>query len=187
MAYTPWRCVGSLESTNAVVLDREAEAATQTFKTGVPVMRSSGYVAEFSTGAANIVLGVALQPGQNFASAGVGVEYSYATPPNQASAKTFPHGGWPLGLDGKCGFTIADGNNIFAGKLKAGQTFTVANLGVTYGIVKDGTTGYWYIDTTVTSGNGAVVQIVSQSSNQPNTSTDAEVNFQFIPSKRVYA
>lgn len=162
MAYRPIVAVQTLSGVGVPAQDRLGEKASQTFKQGVPLVFSSGVLQEAAFGGAEIVVGVSVEPGHNLAVAETAEQgYSEGNPPNQASAKIIPVGAWMK--DGKIGFYKANGQNVFLASLKSGQTYSSSLLagGTTfYGLVKDGSTGFWYIDTTDTTGDNAVVQIV---------------------------
>ena len=114
-----------------------------------------------SCAAADVVVGVSVEPAHNLGVAGTAEQgYSEGSPVNQPSAKIIPQGAWPK--DGKLGFYPADGKNTFKISLKAAQTFaqTLVVAGTYYTLKKDATTGYWYLDSSDTSGNNAVAEIV---------------------------
>lgn len=188
VSYEPIQAVRTLGSAAAFpAATRAPEAASQTFKRGVPCMLSSGNIVEFSTGGANIVYGVSSEPAHNLTSAGTAQDENEGTPQNQASAITTAVGAWPR--DGNCGEYLANGLTVFSIALKAGQTFsqTLLAAGTVYGLVKDATSGYWYLDNTVTSGNGAVAVLLGVDPSCPNTAAGGcRVYFQFASSKRYF-
>lgn len=163
MAYGPILLAHA--SGDSSVQKRWPEAATLTAKSGVPLRLSSGNVTECDAndpwGAADVVVGISSEAGHNLAVAGTAEQgYSEATPPNQPSAKIIPQGAWIK--DGKLGFYPADSKNVFKISLKAGQTYSQALVvaGTYYTLKKDATTGYWYLDSSDTTGNNAVAEIV---------------------------
>jgi hypothetical protein len=162
MAYRPIVAVQTLNGVGVPAQDRLGEKASQTFKQGVPLVLSSlGFLQEAAFGAAEIVVGVSVEPGHNLTTAATAEQgTSEGTPPNQASARIIPVGAWMR--DGLMGFYKANSNNVFLASLKSGQTYDTAYLlaSTYYGLTKDGTTGYWYIDLTDTAGDNAVVQLV---------------------------
>lgn len=163
------------------------EAATQTFNYGVPVRLVAGYVQECTFVAADIVLGVAGEPGHNLATAGTPQQENEGSPPNQPSAVTTAVGAW-MKL-GTMGNYDANGSTVFSIALKAGQTFTQALVaaGVLYGLTKDTASGFWYLDNTDTSGNNAVAELLGVDSASPNTASGGcRVFFQFAAAKRFY-
>lgn len=184
MAYRPIVAVRTLNGVGMVAHDRLSEKATQTFKMGVPLVFSGGVLQEAAFGGPEIVVGVSSEPGHNLAVAGTAEQgTSEGTPPNQSSAKIIPVGAWMK--DGKIGLYLANGGNVFEASLKDGQTYSDALLsgGATfYGLTKDGSTGFWYIDTADTSGDNAVVEIIGGKS-----SDTTSAYFIFKSALRYYA
>lgn len=172
-------------STTVPETRRIPEKATQTFKQGVPLVLNGGYVQEAAFGSAELVIGFSQEPGHNLASDGVGAAatVNLGAARNMPSSVIIPVGAWFS--DGTCGVYIAGSINVFSIALKAGQVFTQAMVGATYGLTKDGTTGYWYLDNTDTTGDNAVAEVIAMDSSSPNTTTDGcRVFFRIIPSKR---
>ena len=169
-------------------MERQLESATQTFKNGVPLTLSSGYLIEASFSGADIVYGVSSEPAHNLATSGTAQQLSEGTAQNQASSVITPVGAWIR--DGKIGLYRADDENIFSISLKATQTFSqalIVNPATLYGLTKDGTTGFWYLDTSDTSGNNAVAILLGVDPSCPNTSAGGcRVFFKFAPSKRFF-
>lgn len=161
MGYRPIVAVRTLSGVGVPAQDRLGEKASQTFLQGVPlVFHSSGYLQEAAFGSPEIVAGVSVEPAHNLTTAGTAQDgTSEGTPPNQ-TGKIIPVGAW-MKL-GDIGFYLANGQNVFLASLKSGQTYSAALLvpSTYYGLTKDGTTGFWYIDTADTSGDNAVVQLV---------------------------
>lgn len=166
---------------------RAPEAATQTFQRGVPCMLSSGYQVEWTTGGANIIYGIAQEPAHNLTTSGTAQDESEGTPQNQPNAITTAIGAWPR--DGNIGVYNADGKTVFSIALKSGQTFTQALMiaGTLYGLTKDATSAFWFLDTTVTSGNSAVAELLGFDSTCPNTASGGcRVFFQIAAAKRYF-
>lgn len=167
---------------------RYPEKASSTYKQGVPLVLNGGYVQEAAFGSAELVLGFAIEPAHNLTGDGVADGgYSEGTARNMPSSKITPFGAWIK--DGKNGVYIANGQTVFSISLKAGQTFTQALLvpGTLYGLTKDNTTGFWYLDNTDTSGNNAVAELIGVDPSAPNTVADgARVFFRITSSKRVF-
>lgn len=160
MAYRPIVAVRTLNGVGFPAQDQQAEAATQTFKQGVPLVFSSGNLQEAAFGGAEVVVGVSVEPGHNLTTANTAEPaYSEGTPPNQ-TGKIIPVGAWMR--SGKISYYLANGQNVFLASLKSGQTFAQSLMisGTYYGLTKDATTGFWYIDTSDTSGDNAVVELV---------------------------
>ncbi len=185
VSYEPIKLVRQMNGLGFPSMERASEAATQTFLTGAPLVLSGGHLQECAFGGAEVVYGVSAEPGHNLTVAGTKEEgYSEGTAPNQASSKIIPHGAWPK--DGLIGVYRADGNNIFSIALKAGQVFTQAMVGTTYGITKDAG-GYWYLDNTDVAGDNAVATCIGVDDSAPNTATGgARVFFQFISTLRFF-
>lgn len=175
------------ESGHAVPeIDHVPEKASQTFKLGAPVVLNGGYLQECAFGGAELVYGVTAEEGQNLASDGVGTDgTSEGKARNQTNSKIIPYGSRMK--DGKTKVYKADGINIFSIALKVGQVFAQSMVGTTYGLVKDGTTGFWYLDNTDTSGDNAVATVVGADTSYQNDATHgARVFFQFISTKRFF-
>lgn len=177
MAYGPMIPVNSSGQTQTI--DGLPEAATQTFKQGVPLRLSSGNLAACDTAdpwsAADVVVGVSVSPGKNLTTAGTTEDgYSIGTAPFQASSKIIPVG-VPV-KRGTCSFYRANGFNVFEISLASGQTYAAANVvaGSYYALKYDSTTGYWYCDNTDTTGNNCCLSIVGVN---PNDSTKVRVVF----------
>lgn len=155
------------------------EGATQTFKLGVPLRLSSGMAVACDTAnpwsAADIIIGVSAAAGSNLTTANTAEDgASYATPINQANAKTIAVG-TPV-KSATVPFYRADGLNVFRMSLQSGQTYSQALVipGTFYALVFDATTGYWFVNSTDTSGNNNVIEIVGP---DPNDNTNVLVKF----------
>lgn len=183
------RVTGSSAATPAST--RAPESAAQTFQRGVPTMLSAGYQVEWDPSAPNIIYGMSQEGGHNLTTSGTAQDESEGTPQNQPSAITTAVGAWPR--DGNIGVYNADGKNVFsAALLSAGgvsQLFTQALIiaGTLYKLVKDATSGFWVIDTTVTVGDAAVVELLGVDSTCPNSTTGGcRVFFQIAAAKRYF-
>jgi hypothetical protein len=181
---------------------RTPEAATQTFKLGVPTRLVGGFIQECTFAAADTVYGVSSEQAHNYTNAGGNVppgiypfpppnidlnDPAAGPPPNQPSAVVIPIGA--ALRDGNCGNYGANGQTVFTIALKVGQVFTQALLipGTLYGLTKDGTSGFWFLDTTVTGGNSAVANLLGVDPSSPNTVTDGtRVFFQFAAARRAF-
>jgi len=132
------------------------EAATQTYKAGAPLVFSSGTLTEGTSDTLTGIVGIAENDGQNLAAAGFytgttttfGQTVSIVGAPNQG----------PL-------VALALPNVVFQGHL-AGTTssdpntatsLAIADIGVTYDIVKATTSKLWYVDRTSTGNKRVVV------------------------------
>lgn len=188
--YEPIKAVFNYRGGDAFpAMDRFPEKSSQTFKIGVPVRLNGGYLQEIDFSGADIVYGVASEAGNNLTSDGVAEGgATQGTPPNQPSAKIIPVGA--KFKDGNIGIYIADGQTVFSIMLENGEVFTqalVINPATLYGITKDGTSGFWFIDQDDTSGNNAVAKIIGVDPQSPNTvAKGARVFFQFGAAKRFH-
>lgn len=161
MAYGPIVSVRTLNGTGFPAQQRTPEKSAQTCKQGVPLVLNGGYLQECAFGGPEIVYGVSTEPAHNLSVDGTGTSgTSEGTPPNQPSAVQVPVGAWMK--DGNLGNYLANGDNVFLVSLKSGQTFSQALVlaGTYYGLTKDGTTGFWYLDTADTAGDNAVAELV---------------------------
>lgn len=188
VSYEPIVAVRTLASQGAFPLMlRSPEAATQTFKIGVPCRVVSGYIQECTFAAADIVYGVSSEMAHNLTTAGTAQDESEGTPQNQVSAITTAVGAWPR--DGNIGLYGANGQSVFSIALKTGQVFTQALIvpGTYYGLVKDTASGFWYLDNTDTSGNNNVANLLGVDPSCPNSATyGCRVFFQFIEAQRFF-
>lgn len=158
------------------------EAATQTFKPGTPLRIVAGFVAAADSvwAAADIIIGFSKADGQNLTVSGIAEDgISVQTPIGIPGGKIIPVGA-PI-KNGRSQYTKADALNVFSISLQAGQVFTQALVipGTAYGLNKDATTGYWYIDSTDTVGNNAVAEIINV---DPSDAT--KVRFRIIATRR---
>lgn len=188
VAYEPIKIWNMNAGLGFPTMTREPEAATQTNKLGTPVKLVAGYLTEVDFVGADIVYGVTSEPAHNLATSGTAKQSSEDTPPNQTSAVITPIGAWMR--DGNLGVYHADGNTVFSISLKAGQVFTQALITINttlYGLTKDATSGFWYLDNTDTAGNNAVAILLGMDPSSPNTAAGGcRVFFQFAPSKRFF-
>ncbi len=150
---------------------RTPEAALQTFNIGVPTRLVNGYVQECTFVAADTVYGMSASRAANYAVAGVPVDLTDTAagpPPNQPSALVTPIGA--AIRDGNTGVYIANGQTVFSIALKNGQIYTPSLLlpGTLYGITKDTTSTFWFLDTTTTGGNSAIANLVGYDQSSPN-------------------
>ena len=162
MGYMPIQPWQSLRGNAAAFNTRRLlENAGETFKIGVPVVPSSGYLIESPTiSSALKIAGFSQEFAANLTTDGVPKTITYGSVQNQPSAVLIP-GGVPPN-DGKCGVWIADDVTVFIGQVKVDQTPALTDVGVIYGLTKDGTSGQWYVDKDITAaGSGAIVEIVA--------------------------
>lgn len=168
----PYRVQGP--GSGVAVMSRMPEGATQTFKQGVPLMLSGGYLVECDfSGAASVVAGFSAEPGHNLAVAGTAeAGVSEGTAPNQASSRIIPVGAWFR--DGRTGLYLANDATIFSAFAVNGATDppyaqSLVVPGTYYGLTKDATSGFWYVDLADTGGNNAVVELLGVDPATPNT------------------
>lgn len=190
ISYEPIVAVRTAASAAAFpAMGRHPEAATQTFNKGVPVMLDgAGNLIEWSSAAPNTVYGTNAEPPHNLTVAATAQNLSEGTPQNQPSGITTPVGAWPR--DGKLEFYQANGLSVFSVAIKVGQVFTQAMIqaGVYYGLVKDATSKFWYLDNTITNGNAAVAQVLGMDPTSANDGVNGtRLFFVFAPTRRFFA
>lgn len=155
-----------------------AELAAQTFKTGVPLQLTTGFVALWNgTTVTAGILGFSLQPGANLSSNGKGAPgpflpvgppgaiQTYGSVIYQPSAVNIAEGA-PM-TDGRTYFEGANDDTIFegqydnsAGTVPADYTPTQASIGAIAGLTVDAN-GTWYVDASKTTvGTNATVRII---------------------------
>lgn len=159
---TIWQLLGSTAALPQQ--KRLPEGASKTFKVGVPVVLTTGAIAESGviTGAATIV-GFSSEPAHNLTTLGTapigGSGTTFGSVPNQSSAVNVPIGA-PM-ADGNCGVYIASNETIFQGKTASNYTITGATRGAIFGLTKDSGTAQWFVDTDITAANsGAILEVV---------------------------
>jgi hypothetical protein len=203
ISYEPIKAVQVLSQQGATPAAlRTPEAAIQTFNIGVPIRLVAGYTQECTFGAADTVYGVSSERAHNYTNAGGGVTFGLpytippsvelnepasSPPPNQPSAVVIPMGAAPR--DGQLGLYEANGQTVFSIALKVGQVFTIGLLipGTLYGLTKDGTSTFWFLDTTVVGGNSGVASLIGMDPNSPNDGVNGtRVFFQFASARRAF-
>lgn len=184
MGYTPITLANA--GGQVQMLDSVPEGATQTFSKGAVLKLSSGCLVAGDTAnpwsAADVVYGIAAEAGHNLTTANTAeAGYSSGAPQNQTSAKTIPVGA-PM-KPATVMIYRADGTNQFMASLKATQTFSQALViaGTYYALVYDSTSTFWYVDSTDTSGNNNVVEIISGVSNDTT-----KCIFRFLSTQRYF-
>lgn len=175
--FLPYRVVDTMGAQAPV--RRYLEKATQTFFIGTPVQidvaGGTGFLIacpSMTSVATAIIVGMSIEAGHNLATSGVapasGASVNQGAPVNQPNALIIPGGAWPFDgtLPGSCGVALASGPNEFIGieggsTTDADGTIAQAQFMQIYGLTKDATTGYWYVDIDKNSTSlGACVQIV---------------------------
>lgn len=173
----------------------QPEKAGQTFAFGTPVQLASGYVQAWDgTTVSAGILGIAESFGLNLGSNGLGAPtppfggitgsgaiQTYGTVPNEPNAVNIALA-TPIS-DGRTLYMEPNQDNIFqalfdnsAGTVAADWTPVQADLGVNYGLTKDASAPYWYVDKNKT-GASAVLQIVGLPA---GSYANAPVNFVFL-------
>lgn len=145
------------------------EKSGQTFKEGVPVMidAADGGVKEWTgTVATDMIAGISAVPAVNLSATGAdapqpfqpytgtGAVHTFGNVPNQPNAVNLLRGG-PF-TDGRTQFYAAVSDTEFLGAVGDAQVTAVTDVGVKYGLTKDGGTGLWYIDKTKTGANACI-------------------------------
>ena len=148
------------------------EESGQTFVSGVPVQVNGTdggvQIWDGSTLTAGIA-GFSIQAAQNLGTTGAGAAspfgpitgsggtLTYAPNATQSSAVISPPG-IPISI-GLAGFAVAAPTTIFIAKLgNNGSAAATTNqqVGVAYGLTKDASSSFWYVDTNKTGGSAAV-------------------------------
>lgn len=151
-------------------VDRKAEKLTQTFLIGTPVNIDSGTgflqaCPAIVSVATAVIAGISTENGSNLTASGVAKTLNLPNAPqNQSAAIITPYGA-PAN-DGTCGFAIAMEGQYFVGILggsvtDADGTSAQTDIGAIFGLTKDATTKYWYVDKDITTlAAGACVEVV---------------------------
>jgi len=201
--YEPIRAVRVLSQQGALPqLFRIPEDITQTFQVGVPIKMVAGYAQEWVGTNVEIIYGFSAERTHSYPVAGGGVtqglppilpatvdltDPAAGPPPNQPNAVTIPMGA--ALRDGAIGVLGANASTVFSAALLLGQVFTAALVipGTGYRLIKDGTSGFWYIDSGNTAGNNAVASILGVDPSCPNTATGGcRVFFQILAASRAF-
>ena len=134
-------------SGNQPRIRRLPEAATQTWLPGTPLaLNASGFVIPVAspiatfTNTQGAIIGLAKEASASLATAGVPLQQTFGSVPNEASAVNISR---PYFNDGLTGVEVADQDTIFLAQV--GTTVTQANVGLAYGMTKD-TDNHWYVD-----------------------------------------
>lgn len=137
---------------SAPMLPDQVEGSSQTFNKGTPLVWSSGKIVAASANPTAIV-GISAAAGQNV-----------TTSPACLVVAIRPNCIFEITIDG----AASGGNAPGTGSL------TQANIGTTYGITKDGTSGNWYLDTSKNAAN-QVCTLIGFQTNISNGTNDAGV------------
>jgi transcriptional regulator GlxA family with amidase domain len=129
---------------------------------GTPVVLSSGVLIErtaIST-STSLIAGFTQEAAHSLTTTGTAKNLTYGSVQNQASAQLIPLGG-PIS-DGLLGIWVANDETWFIGKTDAAHTTIITDVGSIFGLTKDSTTNYWFVDTTITTtAGGAAVQVMA--------------------------
>lgn len=162
-----WRIAGS----NAAFAParRLGEKASQTFLFGTPVQIDSGTgfvqaCPAITSAATALIAGISVENASNLTTSATAQTLTLAGhPQNQTSAVVIPVGAPPN--DGTVGFVQGDLDTHFVG-LEGGSTtdadgtIAATDLYAIFGLTKDATTNYWYVDKDITAvSSGACVQV----------------------------
>ena len=146
MAYTPiapYKVAGA--QVGQFPMLRLPENAGVSALRGVPVRITAGMADEAATmDATNLIAGFSAEFFHNLTTDNTPKHLTYGSVPNQASAVIIPGGAPPS--DGKVGIYVATDDVLFRGKLLSSQSLALTDLPKFAGLIKDGTSGQWYID-----------------------------------------
>ncbi len=193
----PIQPVSTVSGVHNFKANRIIEEAGQTFASNTPVQVDSstdGGLAVWDGATITIgIAGISYEAASNLGSTGAGapvplqpfsgpgaVAGTFGTVPNEASAKNIAHGA-PLN-DGRCGLWENVADTVFAaafGTTNAATTPLVTDVGKAYGMTKETTSPYWYIDKAKT-GASAVATVVDLDPRVP-AAPGSLVFFTFLP------
>lgn len=128
---------------------------------GAVIVVTAGYAVESGAISADTtqIAGFAAEAGHSQTSSGVaGPGLTYGSVPNQTAADIIAVGSPPE--DGRLGVYLACDGTLFCGYTDSAHTLAVTDVGSQAGLTKDGTTGIWFVDFTITDTNGQIVEIV---------------------------
>lgn len=152
---------------NLFSIMRLKEKASNTQLQGTPCfVDTTGFCLERTAidDGTKVVAGITLEIASNLTTSGVPKTLTYGSVQNQSSAVNIPMGA-PL-EDGTLGFYVANSNSLFSGKTDTAHLLAQTDIGgiagtSLFGITKDATTGFWFVDTTITAvASGACVEVV---------------------------
>lgn len=166
--FTVYKVLGS--GTAVAHMKRLPEKLTQTFLQGTPVQvdAGTGFVQAnptINSAATALIAGFSTEPANNLTASGTAKTLTQTgNPPNQSSAVFIPVGAWPN--DGTMGFYLVDDFMIFRGLLghsatDANATIAQTDVGSIFGLTKDATTGFWYVDKNITTIAGGACVVIT--------------------------
>jgi hypothetical protein len=129
---------------------------------GAPLVLSSGYLNESAAISTAVqIAGFSSEPSHKLAASGVsngGISTGQSVQ-NQASASVIVVGSPPN--DGTLGFEEACEDTRFVGYTDLAHTLALTDVGSTFGLTRDSVSGFWFVDTTITStASGAILTCV---------------------------
>lgn len=175
---------------------RVIEEASQTFSAGTPVMftiADGGLTAWNGTSLTAEIAGISYEAASNIGTTGLGapaplvpfagigaVAGTFGSVPNESSAKNIAHGA-PFN-DGRCGFTEAGPDIVYSAAFGSNNVATipaVTDVTVSYGLTKDGTNAFWYVDKNKVTSNAVLTVIGLDPRDTP--AAGSRVLFTFLP------
>src|SRR5262245_7434743 len=143
-------------------MERWSEDENETMKAFTPVaFNGAGMIIERSAidGVTKVVLGICDAPGSNLTTEAVAQTLTQGSVVNQTAAKIIPIG--VAMNDGRIGVIVANDWTEFQCAVQDAQSVALTDIGKIFGLTKDGTTGLWYVDTSITAAaSGACVRLV---------------------------
>jgi hypothetical protein len=177
---------------------RLIEEAAQTFLIGTPVSIASGdggiqaWDGTTLNAAQGSITGVSYEAASNLSTTGKGAPapfqglsgpgsaITFGSVPNEPSAVNIPHGA-PIN-DGRVGFISGVADNVFSaafGDTAVATTPAATDVGLTYGLTKETSSGFWYVDKGKTSTSSAVQVMALDPRDTP--AAGSRVLFTFLP------
>lgn len=156
----PYKFVGA--QMGQFPMSRLPENAGSSALSGVPVLITAGMCDESPAidDANDLIAGFSSEPFHNLTTDNTPKTLTYGAVQNQPAAVIIPGGAPPS--DGKIGLYLAQDNILFRGNLKVDQSLALTDLPKIGGLVKDGTSGQWYVDTSAsfdTAAEGACITV----------------------------
>lgn len=168
------------------------EANTQSFKVGAVLAISSGTIVEATAASPTTgIAGIACQPGQNLASAPSYPAYGDVYPAGLSTTRATSLAGTAEAVTPLLMVAALQGV-VFEGTFANGgndQAINVTDVWTKYGLTKDATSGFWYVDKAKTAGSGSVT-IIGVKNPQDltfGTTVGARVYFVFNLAETIYA
>ena len=162
----PFKLINAVEKAVAPIM-RISEKSSNTQLIGTPCfVDTTGFALERTAidDGTKVIAGFTVEAAHNLTTSGTKKDLTYGSVQNQSSAVNIPIGA-PIS-DGTLGFYVASQMVLFKAKTDDAHTLAQADIGgvpstSTFGLTKDGTSNYWFVDTTITAvASGACVEIV---------------------------